>query len=312
MNPPPGASRPTVGQPAYADVVHPKVLVVVASFKPDREALLALTSGLAALSLPVLVVDDASPCTTDAVLRELAAGGATVIRHRRNAGIARSLNDGLRLASSQGATWLLTVDQDSVLAADHFDLLLAEAERAAEVLGPDRVGAVAAGTIDDASGEIGYPVTWCDGVATTEEVIQTGTLWSVPSLLEFGGFDERLGIDAVDAAACLRMRQAGRVLVLAPELSIAHRIGSGRQVRLLGRNVLVSGHSPERRATILRNRLRLFPAEFAQSPVHALRTIRRVGVQTALAVTIEDNRWAKVKASARGLIPRGAGGGSRP
>ena len=54
---------------------------------------------------------------------------------------------------------------------------------------------------------------------------------------------------------------------------------------------------------MVRNRLRLFPAEFAQSPVHALRTLRRVAVNTALAVTIEDDRWAKAKSSARGVFP---------
>ncbi|MEI6363988.1 MAG: hypothetical protein WCP95_17870, partial [Actinomycetes bacterium] len=49
----------------------------------------------------------------------------------------------------------------------------------------------------------------------------------------------------------------------------------------------------------------LFPAEFAQDPVHALRTLRRVAMNTALAVTVEDDRWAKARASAKGLLPTG-------
>ncbi|MDI1288712.1 MAG: hypothetical protein PSX37_02015, partial [bacterium] len=80
----------------------------------------------------------------------------------------------------------------------------------------------------------------------------------------------------------------------------------GRQVTVLGRTVLASGHSPERRTTMVRNRLRLAPEEFAQSPVHAFRTLRRVAMSTLLAATIEDERWAKVKGSARGLLPRRA------
>ena len=276
---------------------------VVPSYRPDPDALLALVSGLQAMRLPVLVADDASPCTADPVLRAVETAGASVVRHRQNAGIARSLNDGLRMAERVGAAWLLTVDQDSVLGNDHVVRLLACAEQAALALSAMQVGAVAAGGIDDASGEIGYPVTWCEGIATTEEVIQTGTLWSVDALSDLGGFDERLGIDAVDAAACLSLRQAGLAVALAPDVRLAHRIGSGRQVRVLGRDVLVSGHSPERRASILRNRLRLFPAEFAQSPRHGLRTLRRVAVQTTLAVTVEDDRWAKAQAAAKGLRP---------
>jgi rhamnosyltransferase len=280
------------------------VAAVIPAYRPEHGALLTLVRDLLARDLPLLVADDASPCTADPVLRSVSEAGATVTRHRRNAGIARSLNDGLRFAADIGATWLLTVDQDSTLAPDHVDPLLRAAADAAATLGADRVGAVAAGAIDDASGEIGYPVTWRHGVATTEEVIQTGTLWAVDPLLAVGGFDERLGIDAVDAAACLSLRSAGLHVVLAPEVRITHRIGGGRQVRVLGRDVLASGHSPERRMTIVRNRLRLFPGEFAQSPTHALRTVRRVAVQTTLAVTVEDDRWAKAKAAAKGLRPR--------
>ena len=226
-----------------------------------------------------------------------------MVRHRANRGIARSLNDGLRFAAEHGSAWLLTIDQDSRIDADYVEAMVAAADAAQATLG-GLVGAVAAGSIDDASGALHYPVREVSGLPTTHEVIQTGTLWHVDALLATGGFDESLGIDAVDAAACLALRSAGLHVVLAPGLSIGHRVGEGRQVRVLGRDVLVSGHTPGRRTTIVRNRLRLFPAEFAQSPTHALRTLRRVGVNTALAVTVEDDRWAKAKASARGLLPR--------
>lgn len=281
----------------------PTYTAVVPTYRCDAGDLQALLGTLECPPSEVVIADDASPCTADRALKAAADAGAVVVRHRRNAGIARSLNVGLRHASARGAAWLLTVDQDSVLGPEHVDLLLAAAADAATVLGSGRVGAVAAGIIDDASGEIGYPVIWREGVATTQEVIQTGTLWSVEQLLALGGFDESLGIDAVDAAACLALRSAGLHIVLTPDVRITHQLGDGRQVRLLGRNVLASGHSPERRTTIVRNRLRLFPGEFAQSPTHAVRTLRRVAVQTGLAVTVEDDRWAKAKAAAKGLRP---------
>jgi rhamnosyltransferase len=280
------------------------VAAVIPVYRPGAAGLTALVETLAATGMPVVVADDASPCTSDALVRRVSDAGAIVVRHRRNAGIARSLNDGLRHAARAGAAWLLTVDQDSVLSADHVSRLLATARQAEAVLGRGRVGAVAAGGIADASGALGYPVADVAGIPTTHEVIQTGTIWSVDALVALGGFDESLGIDAVDAAACLGLRAAGLHIVVTPGLDVSHRIGEGRQVRILGRNVLSSGHSPERRTTIVRNRLRLFPGEFAQSPTHALRTIRRVAVNTALAVTVEDDRWAKAKASARGLLPR--------
>lgn len=279
-------------------------MAVIPSYRPDPTSLHALVDTLIEASLPVLVADDASPCTFDRALDEAAAHGAALVRHSANAGIARSLNAGLTFAGEVGATWLLTVDQDSALAADYVARLRMGADEAVARMGEHAVGAVAAGSIDDASGRLGYPSREVSGLPVTEEVIQTGTLWSVAAMDAIGGFDERLGIDGVDAAACVRLRAAGRRIVLVPGLSVGHRVGDGRQVSLLGRTVLSSGHGPERRTTIVRNRLRLAPEEFRQSPVHAFRTLRRVAVSTLLAVTVEDDRWAKAKASARGALPQ--------
>ena len=80
-----------------------------------------------------------------------------------------------------------------------------------------------------------------------------------------------------------------------------------RAVQVLGRTVLATGLSADRRTTMVRHRLRLAPAEFMQSPIQGLRTMRRLAMSTALAVTVEDDRWAKAKASARGLFPKRRG-----
>jgi rhamnosyltransferase len=283
------------------------VRAVVPSYRPEPDRLVALVRTLLDQGVPVVVSDDASPCTADPALAACAALGASVVRHRDRRGIARSLNAGLRAA--HGAQWLLTVDQDSVLPADYVERLAGAAREAVAVLGPHAVGAVGAGVVDDPTGALGYPAREVSGLPVTEEVLQSGTLWSVPALEAIGGFDESFGIDAVDAAACVRLRARGRRIVLARDVVLVHRVGEGRAVRLLGRTVLASGHSPERRTTIVRNRLRLAPEEFRQSPRHALRTLRRVAVGTMLAVTVEDDRWAKARASARGLLPARRTGG---
>ena len=247
-----------------------------------------------------MVSDDASPCTSDQTLRGVRAiTDVDVIAHRTNRGIARGLNDGLRLATARGAAWLLTVDQDSQVPDDYIDRLLAEIAHR-ESLGA-RIGAIGAERIVDVGGELTYPVRTSPHGPITEELIQSGTLWNVRALDQIGGFDESLGIDAVDAAACLRLRERGFEIAVASGLSLKHSIGSARTVRFLGRPVMVTGHSAERRASMVRNRLRLFPAEFRQSPTHALRTLRRVAVNQGLGLALESNRWEKAKGSMRGL-----------
>jgi rhamnosyltransferase len=287
-------------------VVNPSVLALVATYSPDLD-LVALVSGLSSQGIPVVVSDDASPCTADPVLRDCGlVPGVTVIRHDHNEGIARGLNEGLRAAHDSGCRWLLTCDQDSQFP----DSYVADISTFAQSIGSlwedsVRVGAVGAGIVINASGQLRYPITQVAGasgpVEVTEEVIASGTLWNVDALLEVGGFDESLGLDAVDAAACLRLREAGYRIVVAPELRMEHELGDSRSVQLLGRTVLATGHTGERRATMMRNRLRLAPAEFKQSPKHAFRTLRRVGVNALMGATVEGDRWEKVKGSLRGL-----------
>ncbi len=286
------------------------VAAVIPAYRPDDSALLALVESLTSAGIPVLVTDDASPCTFDHALRSVANRGITVVRHPRNAGIARGLNEGLAFARERGAAWLLTVDQDSTLPAGYVDALLASAPAESGLWSDPsalRPGVIGAGIIGDASGDLDYPTRSEQGFSVTEEVFQTGSLWSVAALTEIGGFDERLGIDGVDSAACLALRKAGYSVVVAPSVRLSHTLGTkARSVRILGREVVASGHSAERRESMVRNRLRLAPGEFAESPTHAFRTLRRLAMNTALAVTVEDDRWAKAKGSVRGLFPRGS------
>lgn len=258
------------------------LVVVVPTYRPDGTAL-DLVKELSAENVSIIVSDDASPCTCDPLLAEISeVHGVTLIRHERNRGIARGLNDGLTQALELGAQWLLTVDQDSRLPVQYVSSLLDAAQW--RIVAGEKLGAMGARVIADASGDMKYPESGRDGFLATEELIQTGTLWRVEALKVVGGFDEALGIDAVDAAACLALRKHGWVIGLHDDLRVAHRIGNARTITIAGRDVMLTGHSSERRASMLRNRLRLFPAEFRQSPKHAVRTIRRVVVNQGLGL----------------------------
>lgn len=279
-----------------------RVMGVIPTFRPPH-SVVELSESLSRQVDHVIVTDDASPCTSDPVLRDLAQrGSVSVLRHTANAGIARGLNEGLRAAHESRMQWLLTVDQDSWLPDDYVLKLFINAQE--RMRDGQRLGAIGAEIVADASGSLTYPVSETPYGPVTEELIQTGTLWSVSALIDAGGFDESLGIDAVDAAACLRLRQRGYSLAISKGAFVEHSIGSARVVRFLGRNVMITGHSPERRSSMLRNRLRLFPAEFKQSPKHAFRTLRRVTLNQVLGLVTEEDRWEKAKGSIRGLGPR--------
>ena len=246
---------------------------VVPTYRPP-EQLLALVDVLR-LHGPVIVSDDASPCTFDELLAEVARNnGVTVLRHSTNVGIGRGLNDGLRFAKAAHTSWLLTVDQDSAFTTNYVKGLRDIASELLQSGFP--VGVVGAERVLDESGPMTYPSRDLGSLTITEEVIQSGSLWSVEAMSSAQGFDEALGNDAVDAAACLGLRERGYLVAIGPGLSFHHRIGSATQHRVLGRNVIVTHHSTVRQRAMLKNRLQLLPREARQSPLHASRTIRRV------------------------------------
>lgn len=275
------------------------ILAVVPTYRADA-SVIGHVRGLAA-QCDVVVSDDGSPCTSDAVLRQLSElPRVTVLRHRANAGIARGLNDGLHQARERGGTWLLTVDQDTRVPDDYVMRILSAAY-AMQASEPS-IRVVGAEHIHERSGLMQYPLIERGGQHITEEVIQTGSLWCVDLLCDLGGFDESLGIDAVDAAACLRVREQGYLVAVARGLDLEHTLGRATTVQVMGRSVMLTGHEPARRTTMVRNRLRLFPREFRQSPRHALRTLRRVAVNQTLGLVSETNRAAKIKGSLRGIV----------
>jgi len=282
----------------YGDAVSEGLVSVIPTHRPPRE-LVTLVEHLRHHG-SVIVSDDASPCTFDPVLAQVAdLENVTVVRHECNAGIARGLNEGLLVALESGSSWLLTVDQDTVLPEDYVTHMLAWLNRHHDHM--SRMGVVGAGEVIDGDARIRYPSTIVEGVRTTAEVIQTGSLWQVEALSSIGGFDESFGIDAVDAAACVRLRSVGFLVAVADGLALEHAIGSSRRIRAFGRDIMVTGHSPERRTSMLRNRLRLFPEEFRQSPRHAFRSIRRVIVNQSAGLILESGRKDKAIGTLRGL-----------
>ena len=259
------------------------MVCVVPTYRPEA-AVHALIEDLATVA-DVLVTDDGSPCTFDQRLAAIAAiPGVQVARHRTNKGIGRGLNDGLTIAEDFAAQWLMSVDQDSRVPFGYVQHLVSLAN---DLLNKGvLIGVVGALHVDDSSGDFTYPTEQShDGsqpYPETSELIASGSLWNVAALMSVGGFDSTLGMDAVDAAACLSLREAGYRVIAVPGITFEHRIGDGKRTQLLGRSVLRTGHSRQRRQRTLTNRLRLFPREWRQSPVHAIRTVRRAGLDAVL------------------------------
>ena len=239
-----------------------RVLAVIVTHEPDREALRGLVESLVEVTASVLVVDNSESQAGCVSAQAVAAAcGAEAICNPRNLGVAEAQNIGLRAARERGFTHVLLLDQDSVLEADAVPQLLA-AFRALRDAG-EPVAAVGAAFVDPRTGRA-YPfvrlgrlrmrksrpqpgaVTECD------LLISSGCLIALDALAVVGEMDSGLFIDYVDVEWCVRARAAGFKVFGVADARMHHTIGDN-SVRVLGRQFDL--HRPVRYYYFARNAL---------------------------------------------------------
>lgn len=282
-----------------------RVIAVVPTYHPD-EGVVERLRALAGQVERVIVVDDGSGKSADAVLAEAEAAGIEVHRLERNSGIAAALNVGVRAALDDGADYVLNVDQDTYLPKDYVAIALAQFARANPVT---RLGIVC---VDAVNGAPALP-TWVspEGFGLVPEAIQTGFVIS-RECLEVGGlFDERLVIDCVDTEYCLRVRDRGFRIAVAKGTNIGHSIGRRAELRPFGipmrhrrsgRIATYQYHSPFRRYYIARNNIDLILRNLGRRPRWVLAVLRREMGGMIVSMVSGPQRIAQVLAITTGTV----------
>lgn len=216
----------------------PVVQAVITSFRPD-DVLLRAVEALRDQVAGITVVDDGSGPAADAVLADVHAAGAEVVRLPANQGIASALNTGIRDALAEGADAVLTFDQDSVVEPGFVEALL-EARRDAQDR-RRRLGPIVPEYFADVR-QVHHVDP--DGSLVARHAIQSGMLLDREVLAAVGLLREDLFIDLVDTEFELRCAAAGRPAVAAPGLRLAHSLGRRYERRLLGVRVALPGIPP--------------------------------------------------------------------
>lgn len=241
---------------------------VVTSFRPD-DALIAAIEALKDQVDVVAVVDDGSGAAFASVLAGVQARGAQVIHLETNTGIGAALNAGIRSVLRDGANLVVTLDQDSVIPAGFVDAL----ESAA--ISARAAGRADAPVVPEFFAEVRQAGKRApDGTLLAHGVIQSGMLLSRELLDEVGLMREDLFIDLVDTEFELRCLAAGRPVVAASGLALAHKLGA-RYVRggiaVPGIPVVMTLSAPFRYYYRARNRVIIGRAYRRLFPIRILR-----------------------------------------
>lgn len=205
----------------------------------------------------LVIVDNGSGEAELQMLRELAANPSiTLVSNAENLGVARALNIGVQRAAASGNSWVLLLDQDSVVDDDMVQTLFA-------ALGSfpdrDRMAVIGSGFRDvnrgshEASNETRGAAREGDPWEEVESVITSGSLIPLAAHAAIGPFREEFFIDYVDSEYCFRARAKGFRVIKTRKPIMSHAIGAATQHSVLWMNKWTSNHSPDRRYYIARN-----------------------------------------------------------
>ena len=235
----------------------------------------------------VLVVDNASNAESRAILDVLEGDPrVTVDRLEANWGIGHALNRGIRRARELGYSWLLTMDQDSVVDAGMIAAFQDAIARDASVvcLAPSMEKNGVAG---EAPGRIAYAIT-------------SGNLVRLDVFDQAGEYDEGFFIDCIDFDFSLRVRRAGHSIWRVQDALMTHQLGEPGDPPV-GIKRYYAKHSPARRYYMYRNFGFMLRRYLLAFPMFMLKLSLSQILLTVLIAFFDTHPIASYRAVVRGL-----------
>lgn len=239
-----------------------ELAALVVTYFPD-EGLCARIDALLQQFDRLVLVDNGSDDTSLQLLtRYEHRTDITLHRNASNVGIAKALNQGLRILAAEGFSWAVTFDQDSMIRPGFVAAML---KTLASQQHPGRVALIGSNRIDPDNDIVhrwlrprrSFPFferVSCEGAADgVTLVITSGAMTSLSAFERLGGFREELFIDLVDIEYCLRAREQGYKILVSCGAHLVHKVGSKTQLTFGRFTISATHHSQLRKYYLFRN-----------------------------------------------------------
>lgn len=230
-----------------------KFIASVVTFNPDLDVLSKNLNALSRVSIPVCIVDNHSENAADIALLVLSLG-FKFLGNQENFGVAKALNQALNYAAYVGADWLWTFDQDTEVAPDCAELVLAAPRNS----GKADVVAYVVNHSDRSTGQpydVPFRLDPQGNYSLMRVCITSGTLLNVRVAIALGAFDEGYFIDSVDHEFCLRARSRGYSVYRVDRALAWHSIGNISEHGIGFLKLRATNHTALRRYYMTRNTL---------------------------------------------------------
>lgn len=202
----------------------------------------------------LLVVVDNSLESNEALFNTIEHANKLYIWNAENMGIAKALNQGLKVLLTRKYKFALTLDQDSSFKNEELEKLLT----AAANLDYADVGILSPIHVQQNGIANYYPTAYTPLTC----VMTSGNILNLEIAETIGFFKEELFIDHVDNEYCLRLHKRG-FKVLAANSFLTHELGKEVDACFMGKRVgSFISHSPQRLYFFVRNSIYILSKYF--------------------------------------------------
>ncbi len=280
----------------------PKIVAGITVFNPEEDRLIDNINATLLQVDKLYIVDNASN-NTEAIKQKLSENEKIVlIENKENLGVATALNQMCERAISDGADFILTLDQDSLPEPDII-------EKYSEYLSDEEIGLYTPTFADDneaqiISSESEPRFTYVERCNTSASLVRLSAYKKV------GGFDDIMFIDCVDFDFCTLLLENGYKILRVNGAVLHHRLGEAKEVRFfmpigrilgikkLNKPFYTYNHSPLRTYYYARN-IRYYVAK--HKDFIDIKTEKRVYLKWfVLKIFFEKQKIAKLKAIRKG------------
>ncbi len=263
----------------------------------------------------VIIIDNGSCTKTRLMLESIWKQNShkiDIILNDKNAGIASAQNQGVKRACEMEFKWILLLDHDSrpepdmvVRLLEGYDSLKKNDKEVTGLVAPY----IREQKIDR---EMKFVVSQGFFIKlrkfgedrimrNVQVVISSGSMIRKELFESIGVFKQDLFIDYVDTEFCLRMAKFKWKIILVRDAVLNHSTGELSGRRLAGRTTGVTNHSPLRRFTIFRNRIKVWKCYFHTAPSYIAFDIAMGFYDLIKIILFETSRKKKLRAVFKGI-----------
>lgn len=234
---------------------------LIVTFNPDLNTLLRNIQSIRQQVDQVILVDNGSENVIEIkkLVTDYCTSNLELSTLETNRGIAHALNTGMDIFAKKNFMWVMTLDQDSIIATDTINMLKETTEFSnvqTAILAPEFIDREQQSLPEIPNRSENRNKKF--SVEERDDIITSGSLTSVSAWQKVGGFDDQLFIDMVDYDFNQRLLGLGYKIYQVQGVYFEHSLGEAVEETILQKLLFIKNpadHSAMRTYYGYRNRI---------------------------------------------------------